>query len=143
MDASCINFQGSKRRDGYFNGKIQWQVVDIDTGEVWRSPIYSQGTINIGEFCAIVSGLRILHQCGDHTTPVYSDSRIALNWVESGYTNTALPVNDLTAATHEVLRADFVWLMEHKPKNPLFWWRGYAWGENPADFGRKTRPVYA
>lgn len=137
-DASCWDFQGSKHRDGYFHGKVEWQAMDLATGEmVIQSHVQPQSTINIGEFLAIIDCLKYLNANRDSTTPVYSDSKIALNWVENRYTNTALPRNDHTEIAIGELEGGLSWLRDIKPKNPLLWWPSWKFGENPADYARK------
>lgn len=137
-DASCYDFDRTKERDGYFHGKTEWQVVDIATGaRVKASPLYGQGTINIGEFCGIIDALRILHERGDGTTPVYSDSKIALSWVRKRRTVSKLPLLFHTREIIETMEVAADWLRYAMPTNPVLFWSNTAWGENPADYGRK------
>lgn len=137
VDASCIDFQGSKERDGYFNGRVEWQGIDLETGErVFGSPVHRRSTINAGEFLAIVDGLRWLNERG-MTTPVWSDSQIAIGWVLSRKAKTKLPENSETAEVLYYLRSALKWLNDNDPQNPVLWWDKKEHGENPADFGRK------
>ena len=138
VDASCRTNYGSIKNDGYYHGRTQWKVVDIATGElILASPIYQQGTVNIGEFCAIISGLRHLHEQNDSTTPVYSDSKIAINWVYQRVTKTKMPMLYHTGPILDQMAIDLEWLIDTKPGNSVRFWRNRDWGENPADFGRK------
>ena len=138
-DGSCYDFRGSTRRDGYFHGKAEWQAVDLSTGEVVvKSHLHEQSTINIVEYLAIVDSLKHLQQIGDETTPVYSDSKIAINWVLQGYTNTALPRNSKTDHALDDLEAAAHWVERNDFPNKVLWWNKHKFGmENPADFNRK------
>lgn len=143
VDSSCIDFRGTRLRDGYFHGRVEWQGIDLETGErVFDSPVHLQSTINIGEFCAIVDGMKWLHSKGKFTAPVYSDSKIAIDWVLRRTTSTSLPLNHHTAEAHYDLRKSLEWIIDNKPANPVFWWNSRKMGENLADFGRKTNDVY-
>jgi len=137
-DASCVGGNGTKFRDGYFHGRVEWQAMDLETGElVLTSHVQEQSTVNIGEYIAIVDALKYLNDKGDHDTPVYSDSKICINWVKRKFTSTNLPVNNATRpALNEMVDA-YEWLMAIDPNNPVLWWNKYTMGENPADFRRK------
>ena len=66
---------------------MEYRGVDIDTGaELFRvGPM--RGTNNIGEFLAIVHGLAWLRAEG-RPGPLYSDSKIAMGWVNRGRART-------------------------------------------------------
>jgi len=137
-DASCVDGNGTLKRDGYFHGRVEWQAVDLLTGEVVvKSHIQQQSTINIGETCAIVDSLKWLHEQGDSETPVYSDSKYGINWVKQRSTNSKLPHNEHTADALYDLRHAMKWLEVNDPKNPVLWFNSRTMGENPADFNRK------
>lgn len=138
VDASCFDFDGTKGRDGYFHGKVEWRGVDLGTGElVFESGVYAQGTVNIAEWCAIVDALRWLHGRGDHGTVVYSDSKLALGWMKGNRLSSNLPVRDGTLPLIRAVVQRWDWLQEYGYENQLVWWDGKLWGENPADYGRK------
>ena len=137
-DASCIEGNGTKKRDGYFHGVTEWQAVDLSTGEiVIKSGRHEQGTINTAEFLAIVGSLRYLHSLGQYTTPVYSDSKITINWVRQKETRTALPRNEFTEPVLDDLEEALHWLRKTEIENPVIWWNQHKFGTMPADFGRK------
>ena len=139
VDASCRDMKGkgSTGKD-YFRGRVEWRVVDLATDEeIYRSRVFHQSTINIGEFCAIVDGLRILHERGDEYSPVYSDSKLTIYWVKNKYTSTSLPRNQHTADALYELDHSLIWLKKNKPRNPVIWWSARELGPMPADFGRK------
>lgn len=138
VDASCIPDLSSKKRDGYFHGRTEWQGVDLETGEkIISSSVYHRSTINLGEFCAIVDGLRWMDENNKPNEPVWSDSKIAIDWVRSRTLRTYLPrTKETTDALFEA-EAALAWLNSNRPDNPILWWNKYELGENPADFGRK------
>lgn len=138
VDASCIPARGSKDNDGYFHGVVEWQGTDIRTGELlFASPKYSQSMVNIGEACAIIEALKYLHERGDHSTPVYSDSYVALGWVSSGEPRTKMPLNEFNWEALDKMDELFAWMNSTKPRNAVMKWHTKQWGENPADYGRK------
>jgi ribonuclease HI len=143
VDASCLADLGSKRRDGYFHGRVEWQAVALDSGEkLFVSHIQQRSTINIGEFCALVDGIKWLHDRDIHDVPVYSDSKYAIGWVAYRKTNTKLPRNEHTMdALHDMEEA-LAWLNRNDPRNPVLWWNKRIMGDCPADFGRKTNEPY-
>lgn len=127
VDASC---RGNP-------GVMEYRGVDTATGdEIFHAGPYAQGTNNIGEFLAIVHALAWCAKAGDQS-PIYSDSLNALAWVSQRRAKTRLlrsPVN--TGVFALIARAEN-WLKNHKYDNPLLHWQTKAWGEIPADFGRK------
>jgi len=136
-DASCLGYP-KWRVDGYFHGKCEHQVVDIGSKEVVkRSRIYPQGTINLSEFLGIVEAVRILHDNADISTPVYSDSSIALRWYQERELRSGLPLNEFTYEIIDDAQAALAWLKKWQPPNPTLKWKTFYWGENPADFHRK------
>jgi ribonuclease HI len=97
---------------------------------------YSEGTVNIGEFLAIVHALALLHE-KEPNTAIYSDSRIGISWVKQGKCKTELPANRNNKRLFDLVRRAETWLANHRWTNPILKWDTKVWGENPADFGRK------
>jgi ribonuclease HI len=76
--------------------------------------------------------------------PVYSDSITALHWVKLGHANTKLKQTPSNKTLFYLIERAEKWLKENKSASPgggfankLLKWETKAWGENPADFGRK------
>ena len=119
-------------------GILEYRGVFTDTGtEVFRRGPYQQGTVNIGEFLAIVLGLAWLKK-NKLKMPIYSDSRTAIAWVRKKQVNTKLKWTDknreLLRAVHSALK----WLKENETGDiPILKWETKLWGEIPADYGRK------
>ncbi|MBP6977012.1 MAG: ribonuclease H family protein [Bacteroidales bacterium] len=118
-------------------GILEYRGVWTQSGaEVFREGPFPEGTVNLGEFLAIVHGLALLQQRG-LTCPVYSDSRTALKWVKDRAIKTKLPRTPSNQKLFELVDRALKWLHEYPHHNPLLKWDTVAWGENPADFGRK------
>jgi ribonuclease HI len=118
-------------------GILEYRGVDTKSGaELFRQGPFPEGTVNIGEFLAIVHALAYLKQ-RNSDWPVYSDSHTAITWVRNKKIKTNL---DRTATNEKLFilvdRA-LNWLHENSWKNPVKKWETVYWGEIPADFGRK------
>jgi ribonuclease HI len=137
-DASCVGFKGTIKNDGYFHGRVEWQCIDLVTKEkVFASDVQPQSTINVGEFMAIVTSLKILHKRGDTTSPVWSDSKLCIQWVVGRYTSSHLPMNEFTWEALDGMAEYLEWLKKEDPVNPILWWNKHKFGDHPADYGRK------
>ncbi len=119
-------------------GPMEYRGVEVGTGrEIFHVGPLAGGTNNIGEYLALVHALALLDQRGDHTTPIYSDSRTALSWLRRRHSNTKLEPTADNAKVFELLRRANTWVMSHQILNPVLKWETETWGEIPADFGRK------
>jgi ribonuclease HI len=118
-------------------GILEYRGVDTKSGaELFRQGPFPEGTVNIGEFLAIVHALAYL-RLRNSAWSVYSDSRTAIAWVR----NRAIKTNLQRTASNEQLfslvdRA-LAWLSKNKFPNRILKWETEYWGEIPADFGRK------
>lgn len=118
-------------------GKMEYRGVQTVTGqEIFHSPVFPIGTNNIGEFLAIVHALALYHEKQPGLI-IYTDSKIAQNWVRLGKAKTKLDRNGKTAQLYQVVARAEKWLKTHTYKNPILKWETKKWGEIPADFGRK------
>lgn len=121
-------------------GKLEWQGVIISTWEkMFSSPVYSVGTVNIGEYLALIEWIQ---RCLDHPSYryIYSDSRIALSWLKKWQYVTKLPRSFQTEKLFVLLEKQTAWLQAHSSWSEriiLHKWPTDQWGEIPADFGRK------
>ncbi len=95
------------------------------------------GTNNIGEFLAIVHALGYCKKHNLTMMPIYSDSRNAIGWVKAKKCKTNLERGDKTKKMYELIERAELWLATNNYKNKILKWETKAWGENPADFGRK------
>jgi len=118
-------------------GVLEYRGVYTATGEeIFHRGPFPQGTTNIGEFLAIVTGLAWLKMRG-LTIPLYSDSRNGLKWAKQKKINTTLERNAGTEKLFQTIEKALAWLHENGYDNKLLKWETEAWGEIPADFGRK------
>ncbi|MFA6950286.1 MAG: ribonuclease H family protein [Lentimicrobiaceae bacterium] len=118
-------------------GVMEYQGVDNTTrNRIFHNGPYPEGTVNIGEFLAIVHGLGYLKLRG-LSIPVYSDSNTAIKWVKDKKTNTKLVRNEINRELFNLIERAEYWLKHNSYDNPVIKWNTKAWGESYADFGRK------
>ena len=118
-------------------GIAEYQGVDTETKKViFKSKPYNDGTNNIVEFLAIVHALS---HCKKNNIflPIYSDSKIAISWVKLKQQKTNHKRSIKNKELFDLMDRAEKWLHENKYINKLLKWETKAWGENPADFGRK------
>ncbi|MDO5105937.1 viroplasmin family protein [Capnocytophaga sp.] len=119
-------------------GVMEYRGVDTQTGkELFRIAPIQGGTNNIGEFLAIVHALALLKK-HNQTIPIYSDSKIAINWVKFKKCKTNVQENDQNQKIFELIERAEIWLHQNTFVNHILKWETKAWGEIPADFGRKN-----
>lgn len=118
-------------------GDLEYRGVDTASGnELFHRGPYLEGTVNIGEFLAIVHALAVLARQG-RDVPVYSDSQVALGWVQKKRVNTRLRRSDANRPLFELIERALIWLEKNPVSSSVLKWKTESWGENPADFGRK------
>ncbi len=129
VDAACNEMTGVMEYQGVWTFQTETPL--------FRKGPYNGGTNNIGEFLALVHALALFGQKKDPqfaTMPIYSDSKIAMNWIKAKKCRTkARPSQEVAQL---ILRAEH-WLATNTYKNPILKWETKVWGEIPADFGRK------
>lgn len=118
-------------------GIVEYQCVDTKTKEqiFHFGPLY-ESTNNIGEFLGLVHTLAHLKKTNDKR-PIYTDSKTAISWVKRKKCKTKLEKNDQNAKSFELMDRALKWLETNKIDNEIRKWETQAWGEIPADFGRK------
>ena len=118
-------------------GPLEYRGVETETGkQVFKSGPHADGTNNVGEFLAIVQALAWLKE-KKLDLPVYSDSENALLWIKAGKARTKLAHTRRNAGLFALIAQAEAWLAENRYSNKVLKWDTNAWGENPADFGRK------
>ena len=119
-------------------GDMEYRGVHVASGrQLFHIGPMAQGTNNIGEFLAIVHALALCAKTGQTQLPIYSDSRNAIAWVKQRHCRTKLAPTAANAPIFDLIRRAEAWLHAHTYTNPILKWETEAWGENPADFGRK------
>lgn len=117
-------------------GLMEYRGVSVATGEqIFHKGPFPNGTNNIGEFLALVHGLALLKQRGA-SNPIYTDSITAMAWVRDKRCKSKLELDPTSELANLVKRAE-AWLRTNNPTNRIIKWDTKAWGEVPADFGRK------
>jgi len=118
-------------------GIMEYQGVDTKTKKLLiKQGPFKQGTNNIGEFLALVHGIAYLKERKSDRV-LYTDSRIAMGWVRKKTCNTKLQETPKNATLFDMIRRAIKWLKENDYNTPIVKWETKAWGEIPADFGRK------
>lgn len=119
-------------------GPMEYRCVEVGTGaEIFHLGPLEDGTNNIAEYLALIHAAAELARRGDLTRPIYTDSRTALAWLRAGYARTKLAATGKNQRIFELLERANRWLATHRIANPILKWNTEAWGEIPADFGRK------
>ena len=119
-------------------GKMEYRgVLTHNKKEIFRKGPYNKGTNNIGEFLALVHGIALLKSKNKEDIPIYSDSKIAMSWVKKKQCRTNIVFDASNKDLLELIKRAENWLKENTFKNPILKWETKAWGEIPADFGRK------
>ena len=124
--------------DAAYNGKeMEYKgVYTKNKLELFKSGTFEDATNNIGEFLAIVHALGYLKK-QKSSAPVYSDSLTAMSWVKNKHAKTKLVTTKANQSLFYLIDRAEKWLRINKYPNRLLKWETKAWGENPADFGRK------
>lgn len=127
VDAACSGSPGT----------VEYQCVDTKTKEkiFHYGPLY-ESTNNIGEFLGLVHTLAHMKKSKDRR-PIYTDSKIAMGWVRDKTHRSYLEKNERNKKSFLLLDRAVNWLKNNKIENKILKWETKAWGEIPADFGRK------
>jgi len=103
-----------------------------DGTEAYQSRDYLTGSNNLGEFLAIVRGLRYLQRKG-LDGPIYSHNAAVIKWVHDrrlrSRTANRGKVGD---EVYLALTRALLWLDRHRPTIPVLRWNTSEWGEMPA-----------
>ncbi|PQB08509.1 ribonuclease H [Polaribacter filamentus] len=128
VDAACAGNPGKMEYKGVFTHNKK---------QLFLMGPFQKGTNNIGEFLALVHGIALLKSKNKENTPIYSDSKIAMSWVKQKRCKTNMHFDASNKDLLDLIKRAEKWLKENTFKNPILKWETKAWGEIPADFGRK------
>lgn len=118
-------------------GKMEYRGVVTETKkQLFIMGPFDEGTNNIGEFLALVHGIALLKK-ENTTLPIYSDSKIAIGWIKQKICKTKLEKNEKNKSLFDLIIRAENWLKNNSFENKILKWETKAWGEIPADFGRK------
>lgn len=127
VDAACSGIPGL----------LEYRCVKNDTRvELFHEGPFEDGTSNVGEFLGIVHALALFKR-RRITAPLYSDSRTAIAWVNAKGCKTDLAQTEKNDKLFDLIVRAERWLRESDYTTSVLKWDTEAWGENPADFGRK------
>ena len=133
VDAACAGNPGKMEYQGLF---VDFGTQPYTLTHLFKSPVFENGTNNIGEFLAIVHALAWQKQkCTQY--PIYSDSYNAQLWVRQKKCKTKLQPNAKNEYLFQLVARAEKWLNENPIEVPILKWKTEIWGEIPADFGRK------
>ncbi|TGX80543.1 ribonuclease H [Palleniella muris] len=113
------------------NKVTEIQGVDLETGEIVFYKELGNQTINIGEFLAIVEGIKHITKYNKPKI-IFSDSVTAISWVKRKRT-ASKKRNKHVQMAEIYLKVAAYWV----DKVEIIHWDNEAWGEIPADFGNK------
>ena len=128
VDAACAGNPGIMEYKGVFTHNKK---------QLFLMGPFQKGTNNIGEFLALVHGIALLKSKNKEDIPIYSDSKIAMSWVKQKRCKTNMHFDASNKDLLDLIKRAEKWLKENTFKNPILKWETKAWGEIPADFGRK------
>jgi len=118
-------------------GVMEYRGVDTQSKkQLFHKGPYQQGTNNVGEFLALVHGLAFLKQNNSNRI-LYTDSKTAMSWVKKRQCNTKLERTAANTDLFALVDRAVLWLKNNTYTTVIVKWETKAWGEIPADFGRK------
>lgn len=92
LDSICVDAAWNTQ-----TGVVEYRGLETLSGkEIFRMGSFEDGTINVGEFLALVHGLAWCKQ-HDRNVPVCSDSYNAIKWVKQKKVNTHLQPSEKTS----------------------------------------------
>lgn len=118
-------------------GPTEYRGVETKTGKVLFQMKYEAATNNIGEFLAIVHALALFKKEGKELNVIYSDSVNAISWVNQKKCKTKFDKTEENAKVFDHLDRAVKWLEANTYATKILKWNTAAWGEIPADYGRK------
>jgi ribonuclease HI len=118
-------------------GPTEYRGVDTKTKQVIFEMKLDEATNNIGEFLAIVHALALYKAKGIELKILYSDSMNAISWVKQKRCKTKFQPTEENQRTFDLIKRAVTWLESNQYDTKILKWNTGAWGEIPADYGRK------
>lgn len=108
-----------------------------DKSMAFQQGPFENATNNIGEFLAIVHALALMAK-RSIDWPVYSDSQTAISWAsKKSVRSKSMQRRETSAQINDLVARALRWLNKNEYTNEVLKWHTEAWGEVPADYGRK------
>jgi ribonuclease HI len=127
VDASTINNPGP----------TEYRGVDTKTKKIIFEFKLDEATNNIGEFLAIVHALALYKKNGKELKFIYSDSLNAISWVKQKKCKTKYEKTETNEKVFDLIQRAVTWLQNNHYDTKILKWNTGAWGQIPADYGRK------
>lgn len=118
-------------------GVTEYRGVDTKTKQVLFQHKYDEATNNIGEFLAIVHALALFKKQGKELKVIYSDSANAISWVQQKKCKTKYEKTENNTKLFDDIQRAVAWLQNNSYDTKVLKWNTGAWGQIPADYGRK------
>ncbi len=118
-------------------GITEYRGVDTRTGKILFQHKYDEATNNIGEFLAIVHALALYKKQGKELKIIYSDSANAISWVKQKKCKTKYEKTENNTKLFDDIQRAVAWLEINSYDTKILKWNTGAWGQIPADYGRK------
>jgi len=118
-------------------GVTEYRGVETKTGKEIFHYKYEEATNNIGEFLAIIHALALHKKQGKELKIIYSDSLNAISWVNQKSCKTKYERTKKNSKLFEDIERAVAWLKTNDFETKILKWNTGAWGQIPADFGRK------
>lgn len=132
LDSICVDASSIQNP-----GPTEYRGVDTKTKQVIFEMKYEEATNNIGEFLAIVHALALYKKQGKELKVIYSDSLNAISWVKQKKCKTKFEKTATNTKVFEHLQRAVTWLEHNDYDTKAVKWNTAAWGQIPADYGRK------
>jgi len=132
LDSICVDASSIQNP-----GPTEYHGVDTKTKRIIFEIKYDEATNNIGEFLAIVHALALYKKEGKELKVIYSDSLNAISWVKQKKCKTKFEKTDSNAKVFEHIHRAINWLENNQYDTKVLKWNTAAWGQIPADYGRK------
>lgn len=118
-------------------GEISYQWnLSASTNNAKRKQLPIIGTKNIADFLAIIDLIKLTKKV-KLNLPIYTDSKIAKNWILNKKCNHQLFVSKKTATVLAVIKETEEWLSKNKVDNEILLWDSEKWGNFPFANRRK------
>lgn len=132
LDSICVDASSIQNP-----GPTEYRGVDTNTKQILFELKLDEATNNIGEFLAIVHALALYKRQGKELKIIYSDSVNAISWIRQKKCKTKFEQTKSNKKTFDIIERAVSWLNNNEYETKILKWNTGAWGQIPADYGRK------